>query len=111
MNYRKQCSKCDGKGYTRGALGKAFRSSCDVCDGLGYVELKNVTVAPVLTKLDDDADVVLRHALGELDTVAIVGYTKDGAEYFASNVANGPDVLWMLHRSAHNLLTIGDDEE
>lgn len=106
---RTPCPKCVGTGN----LGGGWRRvrTCDVCGGTGYVEQDNVVRLPCMTRLDMDTDDVLRAAIGELDTVVICGYTKDGAEYFASNVANGPDVLWLLQRSGLNLLTIGDKDE
>lgn len=61
-----------------------------------------------ITKLDLDPDRVLQKAIGELDRVVIVGYHKDGSEYFASSVADGSDVNWLLDRCKLRLLQIVD---
>jgi hypothetical protein len=39
-----------------------------------------------------------------LPCVVVLGYDKDGAEYFASSVADGADVLWLLERLKAQLL-------
>lgn len=36
-----------------------------------------------------------------------IGYDADGAEYFASSIADGADVLWLLERLKQQLLTTG----
>lgn len=109
--YRRECAKCKGTGTQRGALGRAFKTACDVCDGKGFVVLPNVVHAPVVTRNDSDADTVLRQSLGALSHVVVVGYTHEGAEFFASNMAGGADALWHLERARHNLLNIVDKEE
>lgn len=64
-----------------------------------------------ITRLDLPADRVLEAVLKEdLESVVIMGYTKDGAEFFSSSIANGPDVLWLIERLKTLLLDIeGDD--
>ena len=59
-----------------------------------------------ITKLDIPADRVIESAVNQLESVVIVGYDKDGEEYFASSIASGPEVLWLLERAKHRLLTI-----
>lgn len=102
---RRDCSKCKGCGY---AGRTPFRSRCDVCGGKGYVELGNVVHAPIISRVDCSADDTVRKALGELDSVVIVGYDRKGNEYYASNVADGANALWHLQRGVHNLMTIVD---
>lgn len=62
----------------------------------------------VVTTLDIDPDRVLNKAIGELDRVVVVGFTKDGSEYFASSVADGAEVTWMLERAKYKLMKIVD---
>lgn len=54
---------------------------------------------------------VLNAALSsELTDVVVLGYDSDGQEYFASSIANGPDVLWLLERLKLKLLKrVGED--
>ena len=51
-----------------------------------------------VTRLDLPADRVLEGAMGDLESVVLLGYTKDGEEYFASSIADGGDVLWLLEK-------------
>ena len=67
-------------------------------------------IFPVSTSLDIHADTVLKEAIGELNEVVIVGTRKDGQEYFASSIADGPNVNWMLDRAKKALLDIADEE-
>lgn len=62
---------------------------------------------PVVTRLDLDPDRVLTKAIGECESVVILGYDKDGAEYFASSLADGGSVLWLLERLKKKLLEVG----
>lgn len=64
---------------------------------------------PGITKLDLDPDLVLRDALGKLDQVVIIGFNKDGSEFFASSQADGGEVLWHLERAKHRLMRIVDE--
>ena len=59
-----------------------------------------------ITRLDLSPDRVLDAAVGELDGVVILGYKKDGSEYFASSYADGGDVLWLLGRLKKQLLEV-----
>lgn len=69
----------------------------------------DVVELDVITKLDIPPERVLKGALEiELESVVIVGHTKDG-EYFASSIADGPEVLWMLERAKKAILEIPDD--
>jgi hypothetical protein len=63
-----------------------------------------------VTKLDLDPDRILRNTIGELQGVVIMGYKKDGKEYFASSYADGGDVLWLMERLKLKLLGIVDHE-
>jgi hypothetical protein len=66
---------------------------------------------PCITRLDLPPDRILNGALGKLEGVIIIGYDKEGYEYFASSYAAGGDVLWLLERCKHVLLTQGDPEK
>ena len=41
----------------------------------------------------------------ELDTVVLLGWDKDGNEYMASSTGDGGDVMWLLERCKHRMLT------
>ncbi|MGH8674175.1 MAG: hypothetical protein ACREVG_07690 [Burkholderiales bacterium] len=56
-----------------------------------------------VTKLDLEASVVLANA-PKLTAVVILGYDGNGDEYFASSLADGADVLWLLERLKLRLL-------
>jgi len=63
-----------------------------------------------VTRHDLPVDRVLTAAQGQLSKVVIIGYDLDGNEYFASSCADGGEVLWLLERLKHALLTIGESE-
>lgn len=71
---------------------------------------ENFIIVPKLICPDIPVDKVLEAAIGELDEVAIIGTHKDGREYFASSVADGPNVNWMLDRAKKALIEIVDHE-
>ena len=60
-----------------------------------------------VTRHDIPAEVVLEAARAAgMRCVVVAGYDADGEEYFASSIADGADVLWLLERMKLNLLTI-----
>jgi len=61
-----------------------------------------------LSKLDLDPDRLLKKAIGRMDQVVIIGYDKDGEEYFATSQADGGETLWHLQRAIHRLMNIAD---
>lgn len=61
-----------------------------------------------VTRLDLPPDRVLQQAVGALESVVILGYDRDGLEYFASSLADGSDVLWLLERCKRQLLSDDD---
>lgn len=69
-------------------------------------------VVPIggITRLDLPADQVLEGAVGKMESVVIIGYAKDGTEYFASTLADGADVLWLLERCKHSLMMIVEED-
>jgi hypothetical protein len=71
------------------------------------LKLAPVIDLPCVTSLNLDADKVISKAAGKLTQVVIVGYDRDGEFYFASSVADGPEVLWALEQAKLKLLNIG----
>lgn len=68
-----------------------------------------VTVMQNVTRLDIPADRVLEAAgAAELTSVVVLGYTPDGQEYFASSIADGGSVLWLMERLKKQLLEAGE---
>ena len=61
-----------------------------------------------ITYLDIPPDKILEAAKGKLESVVILGFDKDEEEYFASSIADGADVLWLLEKCKKQLL---EDEE
>jgi hypothetical protein len=71
--------------------------------------MDNVIPLGNLTKLDLDPDIVLENTKGTLDSFVIVGWDKDGELYFASTMADGGEVLWLLEKTKKQLLDIEID--
>lgn len=105
-NYRVKCEVCGGTGR-RSRIG-VFSSVCSTCAGMGSVVAENVEQLNIVSRVDCDADQLLRQGIGQLDKVVIVGYDKKGNEFYASNVSDGANALWHLQRGIHNLMTIVD---
>ena len=57
-----------------------------------------------ITKLDLDTDIILENNKGKLEGFVILGYTKDGEEYFAGTYADGGATLWLLERCKQKLV-------
>lgn len=71
----------------------------------------NVSLFPGVTPLDFEPNIILDVAKrAGLASVVIIGYDKDGAEFFSSSVGGGPQILWLLERTKINLLRVCDDE-
>lgn len=65
----------------------------------------NVVYPGFITKLDIPADRVLNAALDAgLTGVVVLGWDADENEYFASSIADGADVLWLMERLKKQLL-------
>jgi hypothetical protein len=62
-----------------------------------------------VTKYDLDPDMVLENSKGKLEGFVIIGYDKDGEEYFASTYADGGTVLWLAERMKKKLLEQVDE--
>lgn len=69
------------------------------------IELETVTT------LDLPPERILRKASeADLESVIVIGYDRDGNEYFASSVADGANVVWALERTKLRLLRTADIE-
>ena len=65
----------------------------------------DVVILPVVTTLDIPAERILNRALeNNLEKVVVIGTTKDGDTYFASSVADGGSVLWLMEICKEALL-------
>lgn len=69
----------------------------------------NIVLFSGITRLDMPADQILECAIGELDRVVVIGYHKDWSEYFASSIADGGEVNWLLDRFKLMLLKKVDE--
>lgn len=72
----------------------------------GFLMAKIITLNNI-TRLDIPPERVLS-ALPNLESAIVIGYDKDGDEYFASSIANGGTVLWLLERCKKRLLEIDE---
>lgn len=70
--------------------------------------MTNVIQFNGITRLNLDPDVVLENNKGKLAGLVILGYDKEGGEYFSSTYADGGEVLWLLERMKLRLLTISE---
>ena len=68
--------------------------------------MSNVIPMNGITKLDLPVDRVLDSAKGELEGVILIGYDKEGGEYFASTYADGGEILWLIERLKKRLLEV-----
>ena len=63
-----------------------------------------------VTRLDLPADQILESALGKLKSAIVIGYTSDGEEYFASSIADGGEVVWLIERMKLQLLRVVEED-
>ena len=70
----------------------------------------NVIPLGCITYLDLPPDRILEAAKGKLDSVLIIGFDKDGGEYFCSSIADGGEAIWHLERAKLALLRLGDGD-
>jgi hypothetical protein len=84
------------------------REACASCHSQtqGEEHMSNVILFNGITKLDLEPDMVLENTKGKLKGVILIGYDKEGEEYFASTYADGGDVLWLLERMKLSLLNV-----
>jgi len=61
-----------------------------------------------ITRLDYPTDRVLDECKGHCSVgVVIAGWDDDGQLCFASSIADGGDVLWLLERAKQELMEVG----
>lgn len=69
-----------------------------------------VIVLPVITTLDVPAERILSGAIeAKLETAVVIGRDTEGKFYFASSVADGGDVLWLMEIAKAQLLRVTGD--
>jgi hypothetical protein len=80
----------------------------DITGGSPVAPIRKAVVIPLnnVTKLDIPADRVLEGAMGNLDGVVIMGRQPDGEYYFASSIADGGTVLWMMEKLKLKLMGV-----
>ncbi len=66
--------------------------------------MSNVIPLGKVTHLDLSPDQVLHGAVGELNALVIMAWDKDGDLYFASTMADGGEVLWLMEQCKKRLL-------
>ena len=69
----------------------------------------NVHILSTVTTHDVPADRILVSAIGKLDCAIVIGYDKNGEEYFASSLADGGSALWLVERFKLALLTVSEE--
>lgn len=70
----------------------------------------DVVDLPMITTIDLDPQRVLAAAAKvDFDAVIIVGWKKDGDEFFSSSCSDGGDAVWLLERAKLKLLRIADE--
>lgn len=69
--------------------------------------VSNVVVLPVMTSIDIEAERVLEGAINaKLQSCFVAGYDENGDTYFASSLADGGDVLWLMEKAKAMLMKI-----
>lgn len=59
---------------------------------------------PCVTVYNLPPNRVLQGAWSKLTGVVLIGWDKEGEFYFASSIADGGDVLWLLEKAKKELL-------
>jgi hypothetical protein len=57
---------------------------------------------------DRHPDRILRQCYGQLTKVVICGYDRNGNEFFATNLADAMEVVWLMERYKHHTMHIID---
>ncbi len=71
--------------------------------------MSNVIPLGNITKLDIPEDQILEAAKGKMNGLVLIGWDKSDELYFASSMADGGEVLWLLAQCEKALLEDGDD--
>lgn len=73
--------------------------------------MDNVVTAPIVSRLDEPVERSFERAReAGLTSVVIMGYDKNGQEFFSSSIADGGAVLWLIERHKLGLLTVMDEQ-
>jgi hypothetical protein len=72
--------------------------------------MADVIYPQFLTRLKKEAGRVIEAlpAPDEWDEIVVIGYLKNGEDYIATNIADGPDMLWLLEMAKKKLLDTAD---
>lgn len=70
--------------------------------------MSNIKIFPMVTDKDMHPDAILQVALGKMQDVVIVGFDKDGNDWFSSNKSDAATVLYHLERARHRLMRMID---
>lgn len=62
-----------------------------------------------VTMLPSEPDSILEAAVGNVESVTIMGFNKDGSEYFSSSDPDAAFSIYMAQRLIHKLNKIIDD--
>jgi hypothetical protein len=73
-----------------------------------FIMTDNVVSFNGVTTLKGDPDITLKFAAGNLETVVIIGYDKDGEFYFASSEPSGAEVNLLLDIAKNRLINLID---
>ena len=74
---------------------------------MAHSETSNVIPLGNITALDASADMILENAKGNFpDGVVLIGFDEDGDLSFASSIADGGTVLWLLEHAKKALLEV-----
>lgn len=72
--------------------------------------MSNVIPLGNITRLDIPTDRVLDAAKGKCSTgVVVLGFDDDNSFYFASSVADGGTVIWLLEMAKKKLLEVSNE--
>lgn len=72
--------------------------------------MTNVVPFDGITRLNTDPAMTLERAKEEIGGgVVVIGWDKEENIYFASSLADGGDILWLLEKAKKTLLEIGDE--
>lgn len=117
--YNAPCTQvmwCDQRGECVERKTPLFQLSPEAEQQLGHApEQPPIRTAQVIrwrgvTKLDIAVEQVLEGAQ-DLKCAVVLGYDKEDNEYFASSIADGADVLWLLERLKLQLLNTGSETD
>ena len=57
-----------------------------------------------LTKADLTPNTILSNALDHLESVVVLGTTKEGSQYFSSSSSDAKDIMWHIETAKFMLL-------